>query len=150
MYVYGARTDRDHIEAVRFLTVESPSLMNSDGSNLTPEQRKLFKFENVFHCDTWQHNGHVEWGLQEYLQRSALPINSSAIEPKISFPVDGEPYRREAKYTRLWKRAGAGSVKSKEGTEQKPACGFVVGLSWCPVSELAGCVVDNIEKKKSS
>ena len=50
----------------------------------------------------------------------------------------------------LWKRAGAGSVKPKEGTEQKPACGFVVGLSWCPVSRLEGCVVDNIEKKRQS
>ena len=124
--------------------------MNSNKPKLTPSQRKKFEFVNVSRCDTWQHNGHLEWGLQEFLETSALPVNSCGIDPDISFPIDGEVLRREAKYTKLWKRAGAGSVKPKEGTEQKPACGFVVGLSWCPVSELAGCVVDNIEKKKSS
>ena len=122
--------------------------MNSDMSHLSAEQRGLFTYEIVSHSKTFEENDQIEWQLQEFFEISALPVNCRGIEDELSF-FNKKEDRREAKYMKLWKRAGAGTVKPKKGTDQAPKCGFVVGLSWCPLSQLPGCVVGTAVKKSS-
>ena len=93
--------------ATRFMTALDPSIMNSDMSHLSPEQRGLFTYEIVSRFETFEENDQIEYQLQEYLEISSLLVNCFGIEDELSL-YNEEENRREPKYMKLWKRtAGA-------------------------------------------